>query len=165
MPIKFTKENTATLITPICTANFIHLAEPVNNELTGKEEYGLVCVFEDDERTVEFTDLVYSTMERIKTLTFGDESANIPNVIKSESKSEVLKDKIYANFNNTKEVKLFDIDKNDINGFEITSGAKVKCAIRFYPYDKLGKRGVTYKLVGVQMIEPGEPQGTIKDLF
>lgn len=147
------------ILTPEARVNFPNLFVSRRNDLSGKDEFSVVLIFDKSADLAILRNAVQSAIR-------GKWGDNKPQGLRSpfrngsvdrEGKLE-YEDKIFINAKSQYKPGVVDHNVNDIiDAQEIYSGCYGRATLTCYAYDRMGNKGVSFGLRNFQKLRDGEP--------
>ena len=153
--------------TPEFRVSFPNVFKPRKNDLSGKEEYGVVALFP---KGTDLTPLKNAAAEAAKKK-WGDK---IPNNLKSPFRDQGDREKdgvlpngyekgaTFINLKSTTAPGVVDLTKGNRpieNPADFYAGCYAVATIEVFAYDQKGNRGISFGLGNIQKTRDGEPLG------
>lgn len=165
------------LITPKFRVSFPNVFEAKRNELSGKDEFSLVALFEEGaEKTPEFKKLI-AAVEEAKANKWGADKNKWPKNLRSPFRNQGEKAKegddgemflppghvdgaVFLNLKSQQRPQVVDQSMNEIiDKNEFYPGCWARASVSVYAYDQAGNKGVSLGLKNIQKVADGEPFG------
>lgn len=157
-------------MTPTFRMSYPNVFTPRKNELSGKDEYGTVCLFEKGENLSKLEALCRAAMEK----KWGKDQTQWPKPIRSPFRDQGEKAKmvdgkrvlpaghvdgaIFINLKSSQRPGVVDQNvQRVIDESQIYAGCYARATITAYAYEQKGNRGVAFGLVNLQKVKDGEP--------
>lgn len=162
----------ARIVTPKFRVSYPNVFTAKKNELNGKEEYSMVCLFEKGADLSALKNAVKEAMEE----KWGSDQKKWPTNIRSPFRDQGEKVKldpetgnkmlpsglvegaIFITVKSKDRPQLVDQNKQEIfEASEFYAGCYARASVNVYAYDAKGNKGVAFGLGNIQKLADGEP--------
>ncbi|TXG77611.1 DUF2815 family protein [Candidatus Dojkabacteria bacterium] len=160
------------VLTPKFRVSYPSVFKPRKNDLNGKEEFTLTCLFKKGEDLSALKNEVQKVIEK----KWGADEALWPKGLKLPFRDQGEKAKIdpvtrrkilpmgheegaiFINLKSTSRPGIVDQNRNDIIAeSDFYAGCFGRASVSCYAYDQKGNRGVAFGLINLQKLAEGEP--------
>lgn len=158
----------ANVIPPQFRVSYPNVFTPKLNDLNGKNEYSMVCLFKKGEDL----SALKKAAEACLVEKLGADKAKWPKNLKSPFRDQGEKEKdgalpdgyeegaIFMTVKSSQKPGLVDANNQDIiDAAEFYAGCYARASLRPYYYDKKGNKGVAFGLQNIQKLADGESLG------
>lgn len=156
------------VMTPVFRVSYPNVFKPKRNELSGKDEYSIVALFE---KGADLSELKKAAAKAIEEK-WGPDKAKWPSNIRTPFRDQGEKDgekgmpagyekgAIFLNLKSSQRPGVVDSKVVDIiDESEFYAGCYARATVSCYAYDQKGNRGVAFGLGNLQKVKDGEPLG------
>lgn len=159
-----TKKNDTTVKTPRALGAYVTLKAPKPGPNGGDAAFS-ICLLWD--KTVDLT-TIKDAIKAAAVSKWGDKAIEMLKAgrlknplrdgdVKAEDNSDPMyKGKVFLNAKNTNRPGLVDTSRNPVDPGEVYSGCTFHAALRFFPFDKNGNKGVGCSLQNLMLVSKGK---------
>lgn len=162
----------ANINTPVFRVSYPNVFKPKRNDLNGKDEFSIVCLFKKGENL----DKLKAAAQKAITDKWGSDKAKWPSNLRSPFRDQAERAKevdgkrilpagheegaIFLNLKSSQRPGVVDQNVQDIiNEADFYAGCYAIASVNAYAYDQKGNRGVSFGLGNIQKVRDGEPLG------